>query len=252
MKKTAAVIIFMLLFVSAAFAEEEALPKMPNILGAGVLVSPSPYKDVDTYVYGVPIVYAEKDNFFIRINQAGYSFYKKEPFEAYAFLQPRLMGYRSDRSDFFAGMNRRNWSVDAGLGAQMEVPYLKGSMVEVNLMQDVLANSKGQEVDVFYWYMFDLRPLFLIPKAGLMWESNKVIDYYYGVNDAEAAANRPAYSPGSCINYRLGLDSMLFVSQQWALVGRVYVDFFGSEIKDSPLIDKDYSPTFLAGVVYKF
>jgi len=250
---TAVTVLILLLVVTAAYAkEEEHLPKIPVLLGAGVLISSSPYKGDSNSIYPVPIINVEKDNFFIHIEQAGYSLYKKDPLEVYTFLQPRFMGYRSSDSDFLRGMKRRNWSVDAGLGAELKMPGLKQSAVSIEVLQDILANSKGQELDVFYWYMFDLQPLFLVPKVGLMWESKKVIDYYYGVKDTEIALDRPAYSPDSSLSYRLGLDSLLYVSKEWALATRVYVDFFGNQITNSPIVDKDYSTTFLCGVVYSF
>jgi len=254
MKRITAVTVFILLFVAAAAyaKEEEHISKAPDMLGAGVLISSSPYKGDSNSISPVPIINVEKGNFFIRIDQAGYSLYKKDPLEVYTFLQPRFMGYRSSDSDFLRGMKRRNWSVDAGLGAELQIPGLKESAVSVEVLQDILANSKGQEVDVFCWHLFDLKPLFLVPKAGLMWESKKVINYYYGVKDTEIALNRPAYSPNSSLSYRLGADSLLYVSKKWALATRVYVDFFGSQIKNSPIVDKDYSATFLCGVVYSF
>ena len=169
MKKTTIVVIAMLLFAGLASAEDQAIDqKMPTLCGLGAAISANGYKGTGTSVSPVPIIFAEKNRFFIHVNQAGYTLYKNEPFQAYVFLQPRLfMGYRSTDSDSLAGMDRRNWSVDAGLGAEFDVPNLKGSKINLELLQDILSNSNGQEIDLTYYHLFDMRPFFLKPKAGL-------------------------------------------------------------------------------------
>jgi outer membrane protein len=222
------------------------------MLGAGVSISTSPYEGADAQVIPLPIIYLEKDRFFIRGIRAGYAFYDTKPYECALFVQPRFMGYESGDSDMLADMEDRDWSLDAGLSGSWDIPWIPDSSLSAALLQDTLDKSNGRELQLIYKQLFDMKPFFVRPSFGVIWQSEDLVDYYYGVKDFEAKANRPHYAPDACVNYYAGVDMIFYVAPQWALVSRVGIDIFGDEVKDSPIVGDSYQANFIAGAVYSF
>ncbi|MBU1913258.1 MAG: MipA/OmpV family protein [Candidatus Omnitrophica bacterium] len=253
MKKTIVLFFLFMLFASfACLAEEEAGKKPPDMFGLGVLVSDSVYKGVDRNVWPMPLVFVRKGKISIKSVKAEYIFLEDKSREANFFIIPRFMGYDSKDSSDLDGMKDRKWSLDGGMEYSITMPYFYDSKASVSITQDLLAKSGGQEARLWLKRKFDFRPFFIRPGVGIVWQSRKMADYYFGVKDFEQKLGRPSYNLGASINYDLSADAFLFFSRNWALFSRSDFLFYDHGIKSSPIVRKGRSNSFILGIVYVF
>ncbi len=249
------IVLFFLLMLSASFsclAEEEARKKPPDMIGIGVLVSDSVYKGVDRNVWPVPLVFVRKGKIAIKSVKVEYIFLEDKSREANFFIMPRFMGYDSKDSSDLDGMKDRKWSLDGGMEYSITMPYFYDSKASVSITQDLLSESNGQEARFWLKRMFDFRPFFIRPGAGIVWQSSNMANYYFGVKSSEEKLGRPAYNPGASVSYDLSADAFLFFSRNWALFSRSDFLFYDHDIKSSPIVRKGRSSSFIMGIVYVF
>jgi len=233
-------------------AEEET--EIPNMLGLGALISDDAYKGTDTDVYPMPIIWWEHGNLYARGDRAGFIIGDPddEALECSVFLQPRLMGYDDDDSNDLNGMADRDYSLDAGIAVEWEIPHTDGITLDTSFAADILGENKGQEAEVLLTKMFDFKPFFIKPRVGVTWQSEDMVDYYYGVRNQEATATRAAYAPSNALNPMVGLDFYLGLSEDWMLISRAGINFLDDEISDSPIVEDDTTQTYLIGITRMF
>jgi outer membrane protein len=223
-----------------------------RLLGVGVVTSTSPYRGADTRVTAVPIVVWDYKNFYVKGVEAGYHFYKDDHLTLSAMTAPRFMGYSSDDSDALDGMQDRRMGLDAGVRADFELPFAENFVIGAVAVSDVSSANEGQEYELGLSRKFGGEKFQFTPGCGVRYQSQRMVDYYYGVESGEARADRPEYEPGETINY-FGEATLNFgIAKDWIVVTRAGIEFLGSEIKDSPIVDEDHLLTAVIGVVRKF
>ncbi len=233
-------------------SKEKEITKVPNILGAGVLIYDTPYVGEGTKVTGVPIVYWEEEHFFARGMKAGAILGKMDEYEYNIFMSPRLLGYDSSDSNALRGMQDREWSLDLGLGMVYRPESIKGSEVNLSFSHDILNEHKGYDFKLTASKLFDLKPLFIKPAIGVEWQSEELVDYYYGVRPSEARVGRPAYQGDSAVNFLTSCDFYLALSEDWLVVTSVGVWFLDSDIKKSPIVDEKQTIVGIVGITRMF
>ncbi len=240
------------LFVPILHAEEETA--IPNMLGLGAFISDDAYKGKDTRVWPMPIIWWQYGNLYARGSRAGVILGnpKSKALECSLFLEPRFMGYDDDDSNDLNGMDDREYSLDAGIGVECKIPNAYGITLDTSFAGDILGENEGQEVKVALTKLFDFKPFFFKPRIGVAWQSQDLVDYYYGVRSQEATASRPAYSPNDAFNPVVGLDFYMWLSEKWLLISRVAVNFLDNEISDSPIVQDDTTQTYLIGIARMF
>ncbi len=235
--------------------EEKGLPWIGGelTLGLGVMVERDIYKGVDTEVQPAPFLRYENGPFEIRAYEgvdATYTFFRTDRFSvAVGGFYEQDEGYDPDDSDYLKGMKTLDDLFGAGLYLETEVA---GVTAGLQIHQDLSGESDGQEVElsaVYSWFVagFEIRP-----ELSLTWLSEKTVDYYYGVSAQEARSDRPIYSPSSSFEFGLGLMIQRPIFGDFTAVGLVEISTFGSEIKDSPLVDEDFGWDAVFGVTYAF
>ncbi len=225
---------------------------IPHLAGLGVLVYDGPYKGRDTQVAPAPIICWENDRFFVRELKGGVILYETEEVEFDAFLKPRLSGYDNEDSNDLDGMDDRDYSLDGGLQFTWDIPVMGNLELGTSVAGDLLSEYKGMEIESTLSKLFDFTPVFVRLGIGVSWQSESLVDYYYGVKSTEVTATRSEYSPNSAVNGNIALDVYLALSEEWLVVSRVKCDFLNNEIKDSPIVDEDYTITTLLGVTRMF
>lgn len=158
-------------------------------------------------------------------------------------------GYSPDDSDFLKGMDELETLYDAGLEFGTR---LAGIETGLEIMQDVSGEHDGQQATLSFGYSWMAAGFEFNPELSLTWMSEKTVDYFYGVSDREARADRPAYSPGA--SYEIGAELLVQrpLFGNFSLVGLFEITTFGKEITDSPLVEKDYEIEGAIGVAYAF
>jgi outer membrane protein len=158
-------------------------------------------------------------------------------------------GYDADDSAYFDGMDEIGTPYSAGI--QFEAVW--GNVgAKLAFEQDVSGEHDGQEVEVSFFYTTFFAGFELRPELNVTWMSSDVVDYFYGVSDAESRPDRPAYSPGS--SFEIGVELLVQrpLGADFTAIGLVGVSTVGGEIKDSPLVDSDYEIEGTLGVMYSF
>lgn len=250
--KKLVVFLLLLVFVCPLYAAA-AEDTEDNYLGLGALIRTRPYQDVDTETFPVPIIYWREGKFFTDGRKAGYDVYDfNEDLGLDLILSPRLLGYDDEDSTPLNGMEDRDWSLDGGARLRWDIP--DSGNVAVNLMgvADLLSKHQGQEFILSAEKKIEGDIFQLTPSAGIKWQSEDMIDYYYGVRNSEITATRAEYEPDSSVNYYVDVNFNLGLSRDWVLVTIFNYEFLGKEITDSPIVDDDFVFSSVVGVIKKF
>lgn len=219
-----------------------------SLLGAGVMLSESPYKGVDDEVSFVPVMILEEKRFFVEGTSFGYYFNDSSSPLRWALLGSlRLQGYDADDGSDLDGMRDRDRAFDGGLKVSW-----KNSVADLSLaaVADLSGTHEGQEVR-----LSASREFFkggIKPRVGVSWQSEDLAGYYYGVNADEARPGRTAYAPGDDIEYSAGVRVGVPLGKRWALFADVGCTFLGGEAKDSPIVADDKLMRYMAGAAYRF
>ncbi|MBF0486428.1 MAG: MipA/OmpV family protein [Candidatus Omnitrophica bacterium] len=229
-----------------ALAEESM-----KLIGAGVLVSTSAYHGIDAKTLVAPLIVWDYKNFYIKGVEAGYHFYDTRALRLSVVTAPRFMGYHSDDSAALNGMADREYSWDAGLSAEISLPW-EGAFLDMKIVNDVLSRNRGREAQVKLAKEFKGSFFELTPSAGVRWQSKEMTDYYYGVKANEAQAGREEYVPGSALNYFSGLMFNFGISKDWIVVTKAEVEALSDRIRKSPIVGEDYTVTAVIGLARKF
>ncbi|MCI3953340.1 MAG: MltA-interacting protein, partial [Burkholderiales bacterium] len=109
--------------------------------------------------------------------------------------------------------------------------------------------SEGYEFKLDYRYQWQFDQTSLAAIAGASWLSADTANYYYGILDEEVARGVEAYSPGSVVIPRVGLQvSRSLGSSKWQLLGALDYQFLPDEVRDGPLLEPDSEGTARAMV----
>jgi outer membrane protein len=240
--------------VSTVFAEEQtARPEETFSAGLGLLVTDKPYKGGDTDVYGIPLIFYQKDRFVLSGLRLNYYFIYNDEWALSLIGAPRFEGYDDDESRALNGMDDRERTYELGLECSRAFDW---GTLSACIMTDICGEHKGQEVRLTYKRKFDdilnFENLDLTPRIGVNWRSKQLNDYYYGVEGNEATVGRPEYHAGSSTGMLAGLRLDYPVGKKWNLFGSVNVEWLGNEITDSPIVNEHTIMSFMVGAMYQF
>lgn len=248
--KKIVIVCLAILVVSPAFASDGA--EQDNYLGAGALIRTRPYQDVDAETLPVPIIFWREGKFFLDGRRVGYDLYSEDGVKLSAVLKPNLMGYDDEDSTALNGMEDREWSLDAGARGRWEIPDSGDIALNLEVLADILAKSEGQQITLSIDKKIKGDIFRLVPSAGVKWQSESLVDYYYGVKTSEATATRAAYEPDGVVNYYVDVEFSLGLSENWVLTTVLNYEFLGDEIDDSPIVEDNYIFSAVVGIVRKF
>jgi outer membrane protein len=262
------ILLLTLLFCAGVYAGEAGTASQSDVnatllLGPSVVVLDKPYKGKDAEVFPYPAAIFIYDRFYFAIDTAGYRLLANQrtatpaPGTTLLYLDAiarwRSDGYDSSDSDQLSGMHNRDESVDAG--GEFGVVGDWGS-VTTSLVTDAFDQHNGQELRVIYGKRcenaFDVEGLRITPSVGLAWQSHNLVNYYYGVRPDEVRPGRPAYRPGEAVNWLTGIDGTYQLNDRWTLLAGITIYWLDDEIRNSPIVNKDYAISFIGGVMYKF
>jgi MipA family protein len=248
-----------LLFCAGALAEDA---NTTFLLGPSMVVLVKPYEGKHAEVFPYPLSVFVYDRFYFAVDTVGYRLLASqrgspEPGQTYWYFDAvgkwRSDGYDSDDSDQLDGMHNRHKTID--VGGEFGVSGDWGA-VTTYLVSDMLGVDNGQELRVVYSKpfrnAFDVNNLKITPSVGISWQSDNLVDYYYGVRNDEARAGRPAYDPGSAVNWLWGFDANYKLNDSWTLMTGFTYYWLGSDIRHSPIVGRDYAISIIAGAMYRF
>lgn len=140
----------------------------------------------------------------------------------------------------------------AGL-AGFEYGYFKGPWsVGLLLLQDFTGVHHGQEVRASLARGFRVGGNYFDIAAGVIWQSEDLLDYYYGVDEHEVSPDTGVYVADSEITPFIRTDWRRKLSKKWSFQATLHYKWLGQEITESPIVEDDAVGTVFIGGVYHF
>lgn len=221
--------------------------------GVGMLITDKPHKGGDTEILPIPLIFYRLDRLVISGLQFSYYFIYEDGVALSLIGAPRFEGYDDDESRTLNGMHDRDGTYELGL--ELSKSYDWGTLSAM-VLTDVLGEHNGHEVQLKYKRKYDdilnIPSLDFTPSIGVNWRSKQLNDYYYGVEGTEATVVRPEYHADSTVGMLAGLRLDYPVDEQWSLFSSVNVEWLGSEITESPIVNEHTMLSFIIGAMYRF
>lgn len=241
------------MLAGAAWAQPQATANTARI-GLGLVLSDEGYKGLGLKSKLVPAVQIQTPRFSVRGTSAEYILTNPANQDYSVNLRADLLlqGYKASDAPVFAGMAQRKPSLLLGVGTKFATPV---GQVWLEAGTDVTGHSKGLRTEVGLGWRIDsnnfLGKWSLTPYVSAQHNSARLVNYYYGVSAAEAAAGRLAYDPGAASNVNLGLSASTDLTPSLSLVLGARYRSYGASIRQSPLIDSPGGLTGTASVLYR-
>jgi outer membrane protein len=222
---------------------------IPLNLGISVEYSTEHYRDTGSEIEVLPAIFWDNGTFFIEEASLGFRFYRGL-IDAAAFVEVDFgAGYDPDDSDFLDGLDELDTPVNLGVLLEKETDLVdlsfsfKGDVAGA-YSGYVAAVGVGKEFPLTDWLAADVG-------AEVAYYDKNHNDYFYGVDDEFALADRPAYEADGDFNYEfeVGLRSEVF--DGLTVFTNAEYTLFGSEVKDSPLTEGNDQLSIGVGFAYK-
>ncbi|XTZ36870.1 MipA/OmpV family protein [Salmonella enterica] len=224
-------------------------------LGVGVASTQKPYAGIDREYNPLPLVHIENRYFQLlgttaEIKLPGLQWGDDQQVNAALIVRYDGAGYESDDARILQGMAKRKggfWG-----GAKLEWRNEIATLF-TDWTHDLSGNSQGQRVRAGVEKRWQLGDHFsLTPRVVANWYDSKYIDYYYGVAPDEARSWRPEYQADASLNTEIGLRSAWQFNRHHIVMLDLQATLLGSEIKDSPLVDRTNENRVFLSYLYNF
>lgn len=206
----------------------------------------APYVGLDEGLLVVPLVRYEGERAYLRGLRGGWRLRDTDSHELAIFAQARTDGYDPKDSAFLAGMAERKFSLDLGVASAWTID--KVGVVEAALSADALDRSGGYEAALSWNGLFRAGGFTFIPGASVRWQSEDLVDYYYGVRAGEALPGRPAYRGEAAVIPDVSLLVQRRLGPRWTLFARASHPWLPSEVSNSPIVGDDNPTSVFIGL----
>jgi outer membrane protein len=251
-------ILILVLTVGAAFGRDVPVAEYTGtrdifLAGAGAIITRNPHRGIGTESHGIPLFFYQKERLSLYGPMMNYSLLEDSGWEVRGLARMRFEGYEEDDSRYLWGMDDREWTLELG-GSLSRI--LGEARITADVSADVLNEHKGHQVRLSYNYDFrgaaNILDLLVTPSIGVTYRSRRLNDYYYGVRCDEAITGRPEYDVGDSTGLLTALRLNYRLNEQWSVMSMAAVQWLGSEITDSPIVEKHYMASILLGIMYRF
>lgn len=231
-------------------ADDPALAsKRDQLVGAGLYTVPQPYEGVGTSLVPVPLANLSYGRFYVYGVEGGFRWNERSLLGWRVFVGPRFMGYEAGESDILDGMEERDFSGDAGAAVTLRpIPFI----VDLSVRTDILGRSDGEEVTLDADLLLPAGSWLLRPSLGMQWQSEEMVDYYYGVTRDEARPGRPEHGGAATLSWSAEIEVSREIGSRWTFAAGLTTDRLGSGITDSPLVDTSHTETGYIGLLFGF
>ena len=218
-----------------------------------VYVGQSLYTGVDNSIIVYPLLRnfessVDSDTIlFFRASYGGVRYVSDNNWTAGLVGKVQTLGYGSQDSEIFAGMDRRNWALQAGATAGIRFDRLTFDLFATS---DLLNEHDGEEYELLVAWPFAFGDWELVPQASFRYQSDDFVSHYFGVTESEALPGRSAYAPGGAMTTSARLDWAWRFHPRWFVRTSTQVSFLPDEIRNSPLVDRDTAWSFSVSLSY--
>ena len=222
-------------------------------LGGGIRSGQSPYLATDNedqrQVDLIPLYLYEGRWLFARGTAGGIHLFNNDRFQFNLYTRYRFQQLDPDSNVFYEGLEKRKQSLDAGIEAGLTQDW---GELKLSWVTDTLDRHNGEEVRFSYRYRFEAGPWSFSPYVSWTWQDDNLTDYYFGVSEAEARPDRPAYSAGESQWLGFGLNTAWQLTNRIVLFGNIAFAGTDSDVIDSPLVEEGGFSQLFVGGTYNF
>jgi len=258
-KMSAALVAGFVIAVPARAGQEVAdipffdAPPGSTALGGGLRLGQSLYRAFDNddqRQYDlIPLYLYNGEHLFFRGTAGGLHLVNRDGLEINAFGRYRFQKLDPDRNAFYEGLSKREQSVDVGFEVALRGRW---GELRADWLADALDRHGGKSADLTYRYRIHGGNWTVSPFLSWTWQDDSLTNYYYGVSEAEARPDRPAYATGDSQWLTFGLNSSWRVSDRISFFGNVGFGGADSGVTDSPLVEEENGSVAFLGGTYIF
>jgi outer membrane protein len=216
--------------------------------GIGGIYNVASYKDYKKDVKPIPFAHYEGDNFYFRETSLGYIFAKdsKNEFSAtLSYLPYEFDPHDSDNKSLHE-LDKRDPTALAGVAFYH---HEKWGSLKFSVSGDILDKSNGYIAEGAWMRVVKFGQIKLIPTAGVTWYDENLTQYYYGISSREARnSGLHTYQPHDSWNPFVGLGVSYSITPQLTLLTSGRYTLLDNEIKNSPMVDKNYDFSLFTGM----
>ncbi len=249
----------LLLVTSSLRAQEVAeipfydAPPGTAALGGGLRMGQSPYlatdKEDQRTLDLVPLYLYQGKYLFARGTSGGIHLVNNDSLELNFYGRYRFQKLDPGSHEYYAGLTKRRQSFDAGFELALRRNW---GDLKLDWVADATNGHQGQEARIVYRYRYEAGPWSFSPYVAWTWQDDKLTNYYFGVSEAEATPERPAYMPGESQWVSFGLNTAWHATNRIVLFGNLGFGGVESNVLDSPLVAEDGFSSAFVGGTYMF
>ena len=223
--------------------------------GVGTSLYNNPaYQDPDDVVRLNVFPEYHGEQFNMDFESISYTFFESGNFNLELLGKYEFLGYEDGDAKRLKGMKDRDSTLNAGFRANCSTDY---GLLSLSAVNDVFGKHKGQEVELRFGEPFytehwsGQREFTLGAFVGSRWQSDDLIDYYYGVRKSETTVNRKAFRGKAAITPFVGLEMKFGFSEHLGMEVMLGYEHRPNKITDSPIASKNGTRARL-GLTYWF
>ena len=228
-------------------------PEGSAALGGGLRFGQSPYLAPDNEDQRkldlIPLYLYNGKYLFARGTSGGVHLFNNDALQFNLYTRFRFQKLDPDSNAYYAGLQERKQTVDAGLEFTIRQNW---GEIGLDWVTDTLNRHNGHETRFSYRYRVDSGPFQFSPFISWTWQDANLTNYYFGVSEAEATPERPAYLPGNSQWVSFGLNASWQVADNVTLFGNVAFAGADSQVFNSPLVEEDSASSAFVGGTYQF
>jgi len=244
--------IFILLFLFLQLQAQDEKQKVT--IGLGPYFQTQPYKNVSTIVVPSPVIFFDNSLFYIRWSRAGMYFLGDQKKDyAWGFsltAQPRPYGFKASESVTLKGLNDRYNTVEGGLAFSAKY---HDTYIEIMGLTDLLDRYDSWLVKTEIGDKYILGDFKFYPSVIITYQSDKFVDYYYGVTQEEASRSSYTYYKPSG-GFQIGAQTYISypITEDFSAFFNIRADRISNDSASSPLVDTHYIYSGLVSLIYTF
>jgi outer membrane scaffolding protein for murein synthesis (MipA/OmpV family) len=228
-------------------------PEGTAALGGGLRFGQSPYLASDSEderkLDLVPLYLYNGKYLFARGTSGGIHLVNRDALELNFYTRYRFQRLEPESNAYYSGLEEREQSLDAGFELALRRSW---GELSVDWVTDTLDRHNGSEARFSYRYRIDAGPFQVSPFINWTWQDADLTNYYFGVSEAEATPDRPAYLPGESQWVSIGLNASWQLTDNIVFFGNVAFAGTESKVLDSPLVEEDSLSSAFVGGTYQF
>jgi len=146
-------------------------------------------------------------------------------------------------------VSSRKWALDSGIRWRWQ---WENHVISTNLYRDITGVYGGMHASIAFTsqWQFERWTLFTSPK--LHWYSDKLTDYYYGIDELELVSNGLEYRGKGGLQIGFNAMALRQISPNWNVLFRVSAVKLHSGMTDSPLVEESSVFSGFIGMAYQF